>query len=106
MLTPEMSLAWMAKLPKKILILKVTPQTKILARLVHCIKVKGAVAEVEGEAVEAEVAAGAEAIRKKGSGIAFSTKKMTTTTQNIAQTRKDLRPSPKKRRRRKRGIIP
>jgi hypothetical protein len=93
------------KLPRKIPNLKATPQTKTLARLVHCTKIKGVVAEVEGEAAEAEVAVGAEAIKKKGNGIAFSTRRMTTTTQTIAQTRKYLRPSSKKRRRRKRGTI-
>jgi hypothetical protein len=60
-------------------------------------------AEAEGEAAEAEVAASAEATKKKDSGIAFSTKRMMTTTQTIAQTRKGLRPSSKKRRRRNRG---
>jgi hypothetical protein len=55
----------MAKSPRKVSILKATPQTKTLARLVHCTKIKGVAAEVEGEAAEVEVAAGAEAIKRK-----------------------------------------
>jgi hypothetical protein len=80
----------MEKTPRKIPILRATLQAKTLARLVHHIKIKGAAAEAEGEAAEAEVAVGAEATKKK-SGIASSTKRMMTTTQTIAQTRKGLR---------------
>jgi hypothetical protein len=61
------------EITQEILILKATSRTKTLAHLVHHTKIKGATAEAEGEVVEAEVAAGAEAIKKKGSGIAFST---------------------------------
>jgi hypothetical protein len=62
--------------------------------------------EVEGEAAEAEVAAGAKAIKKKGSGIASFIRRMMTTAQTITRTRKDLRLSSKKRTTRKRGTIP
>jgi hypothetical protein len=86
----------MAKSPRKILILKAVPQTKI----------KGVAVEVEGEAAEAEVAAGAKAIKKKGSGIASFIRRMMTTAQTITRTRKDLRLSSKKRTTRKRGTIP
>jgi hypothetical protein len=78
-------------MPRKVTILRTTPQTKTLARLVHRTKIKGVAAEAEGEAAEAEVAAGAEATKKKESGIASSTKRMMTTTQTISQTRKGLR---------------
>jgi hypothetical protein len=81
-------------------------QTKTLARLVHRTKIRGAVTKAEGEVAEAEVVAGAEAIKRKGSGTIFSTKRMTTIAQTIAQTRKYLKLSSKKRRRRKRGTIP
>jgi hypothetical protein len=81
----------MEKTPRKIPILRATLQARTLARLVHHIKIKGAAAEAEGEAAEAEVAVGAEATKKKESGIASSTKRMMTTAQTIAQTRKGLR---------------
>jgi hypothetical protein len=48
---------------------------------------------VEGEAVEAEVAAGAEDIKRKESGIAFLTKIMMTTVPITTLIRKDSRPS-------------
>jgi hypothetical protein len=56
------------------------------------------------EEVEAEVgvAAGAEDTTRKESGIVFSTRKMMTTAQIIAQTRKDLRPSSRRRGRKRR----
>jgi hypothetical protein len=66
---------------------------------------QGAVTKAKGEAAEAEVEAGAKAIKEKESGIAFSTKRMMTTPQTIAQTRKGLRLSSKKKIRRKRGTI-
>jgi hypothetical protein len=51
----------------------VTNKTKIPARLVHHIQIKGAAAEAEEAVAEAEVAAGAEAITRKENGIAYST---------------------------------
>jgi hypothetical protein len=54
---------------------------------------------------EAEVAAEAEAIRRKENGTASSTKRTTITVQTIAQTRKDFRPSSRKKRRRRRGTV-
>jgi hypothetical protein len=41
-------------------------------------------AEVEGVVAEAEVKAGAEAIKRKGNGIASSTRRTTITVQTIA----------------------
>jgi hypothetical protein len=56
---------------------------------------------VEGATVEAEVAVGAEAIRRKENGIASSTRRMMIIVQTIAQTRKDWRLSSRKKRRRR-----
>jgi hypothetical protein len=47
---------------------------------------------VEGAAAEAEAVAGAEVTKRKGSGIAFFTKRMMTTVQTIVRTRKGLKP--------------
>jgi hypothetical protein len=63
----------------------------------HHIKIKGAAAEVEGEAAEAEVAAevaaGAEATKRKESGTAFFTKRMMTTVPTIVRIGRGSRPS-------------
>jgi hypothetical protein len=50
---------------RKILVLRETLKTKPLARLVYHTKVKGAVTEAKGEAAEAEVEAGAKAIKER-----------------------------------------
>jgi hypothetical protein len=71
-------------------------------RLAHHTLVKGEAAEAGEAAAEVGVAAGAEANMRKESGIAFSIRKMTTTVQTTAQTRKDLRPSSRRRGRKKR----
>jgi hypothetical protein len=55
----------MAKAPRRIPILKAIPLTKTLALLVHHTKIKGAVAEAEGEAAGAEVAQGPRPPREK-----------------------------------------
>jgi hypothetical protein len=68
-------------------------QTKTIAHPAHHNNIKGAAAEVEGEAAEAEVAAGAEDIKRKESGIAFLTKIMMTTVPITTLIRKDSRPS-------------
>jgi hypothetical protein len=54
---------------------------------------QGAAAEVEGEAAEAEVAAGAEATKRKESGTAFFTKRMMTTVPTIVRIGRGSRPS-------------
>jgi hypothetical protein len=60
----------------------------------------------EGVAAEAEVAAGAEAIRRKQNGITSSTRKTMITAQTIAQTTKELKLSSRRKRRRGRGPVP
>jgi hypothetical protein len=62
--------------------------------------------KAEGAAVEAEVAVGAEAIRRKENGIASSTRRMMITDQTIAQTRKDSKISSRRKGRRRRGLVP
>jgi hypothetical protein len=60
-----------------------------------------------GEAeAEAGVEAGAEAIMRKENGIVFSTRKMMTTAQIIVQTRKDLKPSLRRKERKRRERAP
>jgi hypothetical protein len=48
---------------------------------------------VEGEAAEAEVAAGAEATKRKESSTAFFTKRMMSTVPTIIRIRRGSRPS-------------
>jgi hypothetical protein len=103
--TPETFSAQMAKTPRKIPIRRAIPKTKPPAHPVHHIQTKGAAAKEEGAAAEAEVVAGVEAIRRKENGIASSTRRTMITVQTIAQTRKDLKLS-SRRKRRRRGIVP
>jgi hypothetical protein len=63
-------------------------------------QIKGAAAEAEGAAAKAEVAAGAEV------GIASSTRRTMITAQTIAQTRKNLKLSSRRKRSRGRGLAP
>jgi hypothetical protein len=78
---------------RKAATLRMMFQTKTLAHPAHHIKIKGAAAEVEGEAAEAEVAAGAEATKGKESGTAFFTKRMMTTVPTIVRIGRGSRPS-------------
>jgi hypothetical protein len=94
------------KTPRKILIRRAIPKTKPPARPVHHIQIKGAAAQAEGAATEAEVVAGAEAIKRKENGIASSTRRMMIIVQTISQTRKDLKLSSRRKRRRRRGLVP
>jgi hypothetical protein len=91
---------------RKILIRKAIPKTKPPARQVHHIQIKGATTEEGGAAGEAEVAEGAEAIRRKENGIASSTRRTMITVQTTTQTRKDLKLSSRRKRRRRRGPVP
>jgi hypothetical protein len=84
----------------------VTNKTKIPARLVHHIQIKGAAAEAEEAVAEAEVAAGAEAITRKENGIAYSTRRMMIIVQITTQKRKNSRLFLRKRGRRRRGPVP
>jgi hypothetical protein len=63
--TLETSSASTARMPKRIPIRRVTPKIKPPARPVHRIQIKGAAAEAEGTAAEAEFATGAEANTRK-----------------------------------------
>jgi hypothetical protein len=67
---------------------------------------KGADVGVEGAAAEVKVAAGAEATTRKENGISSSTRRMTITTQTIAQTRKDSKLSSRRKGRRRKGPVP
>jgi hypothetical protein len=69
---------------KRIPIRRVTPKIKPPARPVHRIQIKGASAEAEGTATEAEFATRAEANTRKGNGIAFSTRRTMITVPIIA----------------------
>jgi hypothetical protein len=92
-------------MPRKFQIRRAILQTKRLARLALRTQTRGADTGAEGAAVEAEVAAGAEATRRKN-GIASSTRRMMITAQTTAQTRKDLRLFSRRKGRRRRGPIP
>jgi hypothetical protein len=85
----------MAKMPRETPIHRAMHRVWSPTRLAHHTPVKGEAAE----AAEAGVAAGAEANMRKESGIAFSIRKTMTIVQTIAQTRKDLRPSSRRRER-------
>jgi hypothetical protein len=99
-------LALTEKTPRKIPIHRLTPKDWSLARLVHHIRIKGVVAEAEEAAVGADMKAGAEAIMRKENGIASSIRRTTTIARITVQTRKDLRPSLRRRGRKRRELIP
>jgi hypothetical protein len=63
-------------------------------------------AEAEEVTTGAEVAAGAEAIMRKENGTASSTRRTTTIARIAVQTRKDLRPSSRRRGRKRRELLP
>jgi hypothetical protein len=67
---------------------------------------QGAAAEAEEAVAGAEIAAGAEAIMRKENGAASSIRRMTTIARITVQTRKDLRPSLKRRGRKRRELVP
>jgi hypothetical protein len=93
-------------MPRRIPIHRLTSKAWSLARLVHHIRIKGAAAEVEDAAAGAEVAIGADAIMRKENGTASSIRRTMTTIARITiQTRKDLRPSLKRRGRKRRELV-
>jgi hypothetical protein len=65
---------------------------------------QGAAAETEEAAAEAEVAAGGEATMRKENGTTFSIRRTMTIARITVQTRKDLRPSSKRRGRKRREL--
>jgi hypothetical protein len=95
----------MAKTPRKTPIRRLIHRAWSQAHLVPLIPIRGEAAgaeEVEeGVGVEAE----AEATTRKGNGTAFSTRKKMTIAQTIAQTRKGLKISSKKRGRKRRERV-
>jgi hypothetical protein len=95
-----MFLALTAKTPRRIPINRLTLKAWSLDRLVHHIRIKVAAAEAE------EAAAGAEAIMRKENGTASSIRRTTTIARITVQTRKDLRPSLKRRGRKRRELVP
>jgi hypothetical protein len=98
--------AWTAKTPKKTPIHRPTHRVWSLTRLGHHAPVKGEAAEAGEAAEEAGVAAGAKANMRKESGIAFSIRKTMTIVRIIVQTRKDLKPSSRRRGRKRRERAP
>jgi hypothetical protein len=98
--------AWTAKTPRKTPIHRPTHRVWSLTRLVQHTRIKGEAAEAGEAAAEARVAAGAEATLTKESGIAFSIRKTMTIAQIIVHTRKDLKPSYRRRGRKRRERAP
>jgi hypothetical protein len=97
--------AWMAKTPKKILARRLIHRAWSQAHLVPLTPVREEAAGAEEVEAGVEVEAEAEAITRKGNGIAFSTRKTMTIAQTTGQTRKDSKLSSKKRGRRKRERV-
>jgi hypothetical protein len=92
----------MAKTPRKTPMHRPSHRVWSLTRLVHHTRIKGEAEEAEEAAAEAVVAAGAEATMRKENGIAFSIRKTVTIARIIVQTRKDLKPSSRRRGRKRR----
>jgi hypothetical protein len=95
----------MAKTPRKTLIRRPIRKAWFLTCLVHRTPIKREAAGAGEVEAEAGVAAGAEATTRKENGIVFSTRKTMTTTRIIAQTRKDSKPSSRKRGRKRREQV-
>jgi hypothetical protein len=93
---------WTAKTPRKTPICRLIRRAWSLARLVPLIPIRGEAVGAEEAEAEVGVEAGAEATTRKENGIVFSTRKMMTTAQIIAQTRKDSRLSSRRRGRKRR----
>jgi hypothetical protein len=97
---------WTAKTPKKTLIHRQIHRAWFLTRPVHLTLVKREAAGAGEAEAEAGVEAGAEAIMRKENGIIFSTRKTMTTAQIIVQTRKDSKPSLRRKERKRRERAP
>jgi hypothetical protein len=93
-------------MPKKTPIHRLTHRAWSLTCLVHHTRIKGEAAEAGEATAEAGVAAGAEATMRKENGIAFSIRKTMTIARITVQTRKDLRPSSRRRGRKRRERAP
>jgi hypothetical protein len=97
---------WTAKTPRKTLIHRLIHRAWSLTCLVHHTPIKGEAAGAGEAEAEAGVAAGAEATMRKENGIVFSIRKTMTTARIIVQTRKDSKPSSRRRGRKRRERVP
>jgi hypothetical protein len=97
---------WTAKTPKKTPIRRLIHRAWYLPRLVPLTPIRGEAARAEEVEAEVGVGAGAEATTRKENGIVFSTRKTMTTAQTIAQTRKDLKQSLRRKERKRRERVP
>jgi hypothetical protein len=96
---------WTEKTPRKTLIHRSIHRAWSLTRLVHHSPIKGEAAGAGEAEAEAGVAAGAEATMRKEYGIVFSTRKTMTIARSIVQTRKDSKPSSRRRGRKRRERV-
>jgi hypothetical protein len=96
---------WTTKTPRKTLIHRPIHRARSLTCLLHHTPIKGEAAEAGEVEAEAGVAAGAEATMRKENGIVFSTWKMITIARIIVQTRKDSKPSSRRRGRKRRERV-
>jgi hypothetical protein len=92
---------WTAKTPRKTPIRRLIHRAWSQTRLVPLTAIRGEATGAEEAEAEVGVEAGAEATTRKENGIVFSTRKTMTTTQIIAQTRKDLKPSLRRKERKR-----
>jgi hypothetical protein len=99
-------LVWTAKTPRKTPFCRLIHRAWSLGQLVPLIPIRGKAAGAEEAEAEVGVEVGAEATTRKENGIVFSTRKMMTTTQIIAQTRKDSKPSLRRKERKRRERVP
>jgi hypothetical protein len=97
--------AWRAKTPKKILACRLIHRAWSQAHPVPLTPVRGEAAGAEEVEAGVEAEAEAEAITRKGNGIAFFTRRTMTIAQTTAQTRKGSKLSLNKRGRRRRERV-
>jgi hypothetical protein len=97
---------WTTKTPRTTPIRKLIYRAWSLARLVPLTPIRGEAAWAEEAEAEVGIEAGAEATTRKENGIIFSTRKMMTTAQIIAQTRKDSKSSLRRKERKRRERVP
>jgi hypothetical protein len=95
-------LVWTAKTLRKIPIRRLIHRAWYLPHLIPLTPIRGEAAGAEEAEAEVGVEAGAEATTRKENGIVFSTRKTMTTTQIIAQTRKDSKQSLRRKERKRR----
>jgi hypothetical protein len=96
---------WTAKTPRKTPIRRLIHRAWSLTRLVPLTPIRGEAAGAKEAEAEVGVEAGAEATTRKENGIVFSTRKTMTTAQIIAHTRKDSKPSLRRKGRKRRERV-